>query len=259
MSPRISQFIWLLGGFMILQCSSSPVNTRPKAIKSAINNRSNGFAVIELFTSQGCSSCPPADRKLNALTARAKDENLPIYTLAYHVDYWNRLGWKDPFSMKLFSDRQSWYSSLFESGSVYTPQIIVNGEQEMVGSRNAEIDRNIEQVLNEKSNIEIKLDIEAAGEDLICNVSIKNRPTASCMICLALVADDITTVVKRGENSGKTLLESGIVLNFKSTKLETDQLKIILKRTGMNGNRRVVAFIQDEKKGVIYGATNTNL
>jgi hypothetical protein len=161
--------------------------------------------------------------------------------------------------MKLFSDRQSWYSSLFESGSVYTPQIIVNGEQEMVGSRNAEIDRNIEQVLNEKSNIEIKLDIESAGEDLICNVSIKNRPTASCMICLALVADDITTVVKRGENSGKTLIESGIVLNFKSTKLETDQLKIILKRTGMNGNRRVVAFIQDEKKGVIYGATNTNL
>ncbi|MES2112408.1 MAG: DUF1223 domain-containing protein [Bacteroidota bacterium] len=91
-----------------------------------------GFAVIELFTSEGCSSCPSAD----ALVARVEKEatDKPVYILAYHVDYWNRLGWKDAFTSPEYSARQSQYADWLNLSSVYTPQIVVNGRKEFVGS-----------------------------------------------------------------------------------------------------------------------------
>ncbi|MEO7766220.1 MAG: DUF1223 domain-containing protein, partial [Ferruginibacter sp.] len=90
-----------------------------------------GFAVVELFTSEGCSSCPPADEAIGELLARNTDN---IYVLSYHVDYWNRLGWKDVFSKAEFSSRQRQYASHFSSEGIYTPQVIVNGATEFVGS-----------------------------------------------------------------------------------------------------------------------------
>jgi hypothetical protein len=91
-----------------------------------------GFAVIELFTSEGCSSCPPADE----LVARVEKESggKPIYILAYHGDYWNRLGWRDAFSSLEYSARQNQYAEWLNFSSVYNPQIVVNGPMEFVGS-----------------------------------------------------------------------------------------------------------------------------
>jgi hypothetical protein len=250
----------MISVFMILQCSSSPAGKSSQVQPvTTTNSKPNGFAVLELFTSQGCSSCPPADRKLNELTDKAEKSGMPIYTLAYHVDYWNRLGWKDPYSMKLFSDRQSWYSGLFESGSVYTPQLIVNGVKEMVGSRSTEIDQSVDHALNQSTMVEVGMHVNKNGTDIICELDIKNRPLAECVINVALVVDDITTQIKRGENSGKTLIESGIVLKLISKKLEREQLKITMPGNEIKGNYRVVVFIQDEMKGIIYGAADAKL
>src|SRR5580693_8460725 len=92
-----------------------------------------GFAVVELFTSEGCSSCPPADQLVARIQQEEKD--LPVYILAFHVDYWDRLGWKDAFSDARYTQRQNHYASWLNLQSVYTPQIIVNGRKEFVGSQ----------------------------------------------------------------------------------------------------------------------------
>ena|SRR5437764_672084 len=93
-------------------------------VKQGANKGQNGFAVVELFTSEGCSSCPPADKLVATLVERDKKE--AVYILSYHVDYWDRLGWKDRFSDAAFTARQQHYAELLHLSSVYTPQIVVN-------------------------------------------------------------------------------------------------------------------------------------
>ena len=90
-------------------------------------------AVIELFTSQGCSSCPSADQLLSQTINEAKKDGRKIFALSFHVDYWNRLGWADPFSTNEYSQRQRAYAAQLNDNSVYTPQMIVNGSRQFVG------------------------------------------------------------------------------------------------------------------------------
>jgi len=92
------------------------------------------FVIVELFTSEGCSSCPPADKVLSELKAEAEKYKQPVLFLEYHVDYWNRLGWKDPFSKNQFTLRQENYSRVLPGKELYTPQLVVNGEAELTGS-----------------------------------------------------------------------------------------------------------------------------
>src|ERR1700749_4412386 len=106
-----------------------------------------GFAVVELFTSEGCSSCPDAD----ALIARVQqqDKDLPVYVLAYHVDYWNRLGWKDAFSDAAYTDRQKRYASWLKLTSIYTPQVVVNWQTQFVGSEGVTLANSIKTALQQ--------------------------------------------------------------------------------------------------------------
>ena len=90
--------------------------------------------IVELFTSQGCSSCPAADKNLTELLRKAELEGQPVYGLSFHVDYWNYIGWKDPYSSKQFTARQQAYRDHFEAESTYTPQMVVNGTTEFIGS-----------------------------------------------------------------------------------------------------------------------------
>src|SRR5579872_2704486 len=114
-----------------------------------------GFAVVELFTSEGCSSCPPAD----ALVARVQkeDKDAPVYILAYHVDYWDRLGWKDAFSEAAYSDRQRRYASWLKLSGIYTPQIVVNGRTEFVGSQAGSLASAIHSGLQQQGNTSLSL------------------------------------------------------------------------------------------------------
>ena len=101
--------------------------------KAIAQTEKNSFVVIELFTSEGCSSCPPADKVLSEVIADARKNNKPIYAMSFHVDYWNRLGWKDPYSDFLFTNRQNNYSDVLGEREVYTPQVFVNGKIYFVG------------------------------------------------------------------------------------------------------------------------------
>ncbi|MBL4674763.1 MAG: DUF1223 domain-containing protein, partial [Mucilaginibacter sp.] len=115
-----------------------------------------GFAVVELFTSEGCSSCPPADAVVEKIEKEMNGQ--PVYILAYHVDYWNRLGWKDVFSSADYSKRQNTYANWLNLSSVYTPQIVVNGKTEFVGSQEGTLRNAINTGLKQPAQTDLSLD-----------------------------------------------------------------------------------------------------
>jgi len=121
MKRTVALVLFVVGGFSAHAAGSMSANAGSSAV------------IVELFTSQGCSSCPPADRVLSAL-GREKSDGVTIIPLAFHVDYWNSIGWADPFSSSRWSARQNAYAAALHSSQVYTPQLLVNGRAQFVGS-----------------------------------------------------------------------------------------------------------------------------
>src|SRR4030095_3641243 len=134
----------------LLTISFSTKNLTRKMIKDK-----DGFALIELFTSEGCSSCPAADEVLEEAQKMYSDKNVLI--VGYHVDYWDKLGWKDVFSDASFTQRQEYYSNIFRLNSIYTPQVVINGKKEFIGSNKSKLISSIEEQLNERPAVSIKL------------------------------------------------------------------------------------------------------
>ena len=126
----------LLCAFVVVAASStSIVNAQQlRQVKDSPTKASTGFAVLELFTSQGCSSCPSADENLAEITKQAALKGEKIVTLSFHVDYWNYLGWRDPYSTADATKRQRLYAGIHGSKQVYTPQLVVNGTTELLGT-----------------------------------------------------------------------------------------------------------------------------
>jgi hypothetical protein len=216
----------------------------------------NGFAVVELFTSEGCSSCPPAD----ALVAKIEKENAtkPVYILAYHVDYWDRLGWKDTFSQAKFSDRQNQYAEWLKLQSVYTPQIVVNGSKEFVGSDESVLRKSILAALSNPIKSSLKLSINKQSiTSLSLNYSTDQK-TEGYNLLVALVSPTGTNKILKGENKGKTLSHVQIVRQFETTALQGKTSGVVnLNFIKSNGafQTEVIAFLQDIKTGKISAAT----
>ncbi|WP_290697012.1 thioredoxin family protein [Lacinutrix sp.] len=165
--------------------------------------------VLELFTSQGCSSCPKAD----ALLGIVKNDNSTIIALSYHVDYWNYIGWKDPFSNKYNTDRQRSYGEKFFSNRIYTPQLVVNGKEHFVGSNAATLNNKLETYGKQVSVNEIVLtNLKRNGNTLNLDYNIKGN-TENKNIRFALVINERTTEIKRGENRNRTIKNENIVVN----------------------------------------------
>jgi hypothetical protein len=163
--------------------------------------------VVELFTSQGCSSCPPANAYLNELSRGRRD----VLALAFHVTYWDRLGWKDPFSMEVATDRQAVYGRRFGDGS-YTPEMVVDGAAGMVGSERGEVGSAIE---NAKRNGQTAAAVSVTrnGEQLSIEVG---AGSGSGRVLLIGFDREHTTAIGRGENSGRTLIEANVVRSFRA-------------------------------------------
>jgi len=197
----------------------------------------HGFAVVELFTSEGCSSCPPADRLLAELAKRPN-----VYALEFHVDYWNSLGWRDPYSAAAYSERQRSYGD-----DPYTPQMIVNGTTEFVGSNR----RLAEQAVSEALIIErerIPLTVRLEGDRLAYRAT---EAPAGFRVCVAVVDPHRATKVLRGENAGSTLEHARVVRGFASAPLAKEGM-IALPAAVKDGS--VVAFVQDPRTHAIFGA-----
>ena len=212
------------------------------------------IAVIELFTSQGCSSCPSADRLLSQTITDAKKSGKRIFALSYHVDYWNRLGWADPFSDKKYSERQSMYASAMNLRSIYTPQMIVNGADEFVGSSGSELKNALNKSLNTKATANFKsLAVEEKENKLNVNYALDGE-FEECKINFALVSLSETTIVKCGENGGRTLTNENVVRQFISTAANHNGvITFSASPVPSKNNLAVVAFVQRNNDWKIIG------
>lgn len=172
--------------------------------------------VLELFTSQGCSSCPSADQTLKQITDQANASGQAIYGLSFHVDYWNRLGWRDPFSSAPFTNRQRQYDRALNT-QTYTPQLIINGRQDVIGSQSGRIRQYIHAVQQLPAStfvsIDGKITDRANGQVAIRYELGSDGPYR---LNAALVQKEVQTAVKNGENGGRTLTNTNVVRDFKT-------------------------------------------
>jgi hypothetical protein len=165
--------------------------------------------VVELFTSEGCSSCPPADRVLTGLVTGEIAPGIPVIALGEHVDYWDELGWKDRFSQHLFSERQQWYSNVFRGP--YTPQMIVDGVTEFVGSE-ANKARAAVTAASKRAKASMSLQW---GRSLEVRIQPLPGTHSTADVYFAITENDLSTDVGRGENHGRVLRHDGVVRTWK--------------------------------------------
>ena len=159
--------------------------------------------VVELFTSEGCSSCPPADALLAELASRPE-----VLALSFHVDYWDKLGWKDPFSSPAATERQQRYASLFGLATVYTPQIVVNGKWQAVGSDRAEVEHALDSALRESTEVPVVLDLGHG----VARIQLGQAQGAVSGAILLIGFDRRhASAVSRGENAGRNLVHADVV------------------------------------------------
>lgn len=206
--------------------------------------------VIELFTSQGCSSCPAADRNLAEIVEKAESSGLPIFGLSFHVDYWNYIGWKDPYSQAPFTERQRHYASLMHSGNIYTPQMIVNGTREFVGSDQARSNTEIAHASGQKPAFHLKIGtVERREGKLSVSYSVDREPVDQ-HIHVALVEKSVANPVSRGENAGRRLSHRNVVRSFTTA---TAQREGVLEVT-VEGNVDWVVVYLEAGDGQVTGA-----
>ncbi|SDD49051.1 hypothetical protein SAMN04487996_101147 [Dyadobacter soli] len=216
-----------------------------------------GFAVIELFTSEGCSSCPPADK----LLAKIQEENAgkPVYLLAFHVDYWNHQGWRDVFSDKEYTKRQYQYANWLNLETVYTPQAVVNGRHELIGSQEETLKRalNIELNATPTAQLNAEAQIEAGKLKLAYQTTNAGRGT---VLQVALVQKVAHTMVKRGENAGRLLPHVQIVRRIQSFPAAASGNVSVNLPEGFNPNEwEVITFLQSTQNGAIIAANRPDI
>jgi hypothetical protein len=232
------------------------ISAKPYKANNPITGK--GFAVIELFTSEGCSSCPSADELVSKIQKEYKDQ--PVYILAFHVDYWNRLGWKDMFSNASYTTRQYDYSKYLKTPQVYTPQIVVNGKKEFVGSEEGTLRNAIKGSLKQESAAQITLTgLKTDGDKATLHYQAEGNGTNS-MLLLALVQKNAVSNVKAGENKGRNLSHVQIIRELNSVVLTNGRggvESINLPKEFNPQNWEVIALIQNTNTGEIIGATKT--
>jgi hypothetical protein len=164
--------------------------------------------VVELFTSQGCSSCPPADRLLTEI-GEAGVDGVEVIPLSFHVDYWNYIGWTDPFSAATWSQRQRLYAARLAGDRVYTPQLVVDGRSEAVGSDRREVRRLVAEAARRQERAAIALATASSGIALEASLDAASPETAD--VLLAVFETGLTTEVASGENARRTLRNDYVV------------------------------------------------
>lgn len=212
--------------------------------------------VLELFTSQGCSSCPSADRLLKEVTE--SPEQAHIIALAYHVDYWNRLGWRDPFSKLAYTNYQQEYGRKFGGRSIYTPQLVINGTKHIVGSDKASLNTSFSKLKNKKLPFPISINNVTKNGTSI-SLEYDTLLSQNNRLNIVLVLKEHTTVVKRGENRNRILIDTHIVIDKKVIyNNDTSDSKITFEDVSFDlAVLEVVAYIQKDNLEII-GATKWN-
>ncbi|MGB5822221.1 MAG: DUF1223 domain-containing protein [Saonia sp.] len=196
-------------GFMAFTTFKKVSETEKPKTDSTEEGLYEPIVVLELYTSQGCSSCPPADALLNKVKNEYEDT---VFALSYHVDYWNYIGWKDPFSKSEYGEKQREYNIKFRNRSNYTPQVVVNGQEHFVGSSATKMYAKIDTYQQRKAVNKIEINtLKPDARSVAFDYTIAGA-TANKRLRAVLVLDQRATEVKRGENRNRTLTNSNIVV-----------------------------------------------
>ena len=227
--------------------------------------------VLELFTSQGCSSCPPADRLLSRL---AQEPALAgkVIPLSFHVDYWDYIGWRDPFASPRWSERQREYGRAFRANRIYTPQVVVNGRTECVGSHENVVRKQIAAALAAPPAARVSLETGRPGADGRLKVRVGAELVRAAAdreldLWVAVWETGLVTPVGAGENASHTLkndhvvrrLEKALSLSGKAGSRESAEIVLGLDKRWKTENLGVAAFLQDPSSRVIHGAAARRL
>ena len=216
--------------FLLLAACATTTSAEPRSDEGPI--------VLELFTSQGCSSCPSAEAYLNRLAHAGQLGGRPIAPLQFHVDYWNGLGWADPYSSSVWTDRQSAYAHALGDSQVYTPELVVAGGAGMVGSQVSRVERAVAAAP--------KLALLPATASWAKNqVTITATPVDGAELWVAIYQDGTKTKVTRGENEGETLAADRVVRELR--RITSGPLTIPLDGTWMPGGAVVFAQRADRR------------
>ena len=210
------------------------------------------LAVVELFTSEGCSSCPPADAVLADLAGRPD-----VVALSFHVDYWDELGWRDPFSSAWATARQRAYASGLD-GRVYTPEMVVGGTAAFVGSRRDEARTAIAAALGTPAPVTIALEARHSGTAVEASVSATGLEDGQ-VVHVALVQREAESRVVRGENRGRTLRHAHVVRAFETVAGGAGRATLPLPEGLDPSEALVVAFAQQGETGAIVGAATAEV
>lgn len=219
--------------------------------------------VVELFTSEGCSSCPPADELLGHLRQELSAKNVQVIPLGFHVDYWNSLGWKDRFSSAEFTERQEQYTRALKVDGPYTPEMVVDGNVEFVGNDAERAQRTIRQQASQLETAEVK--VAMAGADQL-TVQVKGAPSskANALVMLAITEDNLATDVFSGENGGHKLHHSAVVRELRELGILHNGIMVAtvplkLEKDWKRNDLRAVVFVQNGPSGKIEGAASVAL
>lgn len=213
--------------------------------------------VVELFTSEGCSSCPPADALLSELVRTQPVPGVRVIALSEHVTYWNDLGWKDPFSSATFTDRQAEYVHRFGLRSNYTPQMVIDGRAEMVGSRRESV---LEAIRDAAREPKAQVAVTRLGDSKL-DVTVGAVPAGRGPIdvYLAIVENDLSSEVGRGENHGRTLRHDSVVRELhRLGQLDASgsfhaEARLEASNGWKRPNLEAVVFVQRRRDGSVAG------
>ncbi|WP_173934100.1 DUF1223 domain-containing protein [Chelativorans sp. Marseille-P2723] len=215
--------------------------------------RQETIGVVELFTSQGCTACPPADALLAELAQR--DD---LVTLSYHVDYWDYLGWKDELATAGNTDRQKAYGKALDN-TVYTPQAIVNGQWNVVGS---DRERLLKKLGETSGRLHVDLNLSAAAQSLFVDVGASDEPASAHVVLVHYRPQQMVTI-RGGENRGKTIDYRNIVTDYRTLAIWNGRpLRLELPRSEFGGNSGCAVLLQDFRNGApgpIRGAARISL
>ncbi len=225
-----------------------------------------GVAVVEVFTSEGCDSCPPADDLAAKIAREAKEQGKNVFVLAMHVDYWDYLGWKDPFAKHEFTTRQRAYAAAFgKSGGnagVFTPEMVVNGTTGFNGADAKTASAAIDKATSGGARFKIEASVgpRKSGEPVRVHAQVMGD-SRWIKLGVVVVENGLSSVVTAGENKGKTLTHDRVVraLGVQTVKDGAADVELKLPEGVKEANGRVVVFGQDEKTLVVYGAVELEL
>jgi hypothetical protein len=222
--------------------------------------------LVELFTSEGCSSCPPADRFLEKLDGQPV-QGAEMIVLSEHVDYWNHIGWKDPYSASFYSQRQSAYASRFGLGSVYTPQIVVDGTSEFVGSNSGLADKAFRKALG-VPKLPVRLSSISADTSNTLHAHLETGTldasfgSREAEVYVAVALNRAESQVSAGENAGHRLAHVSVVKSLtkvgalKQGQVLAQDVQLKLGPGSDANGLRLIAFVQEPRQGRVLGAVS---